>query len=68
MDNKFKDFLMELYLKYGERDFVYIYTGEKMEEYLDNRHPVRLITDKHGKLRAASYITPKAIKLIKDNK
>lgn len=66
-----RDFLIEMYLKHGEREFVYDWHynrqmwGADMMPYIDNRLPLKNIGTGDYVLYA-SYLTPAAIKLIKE--
>lgn len=61
-----RDFLIELYLKHGEREFVFFYnelpaTISSTNNYIQNVRPTKKINR-----YVLSYLTPAAIKLIKE--
>ena len=66
-----RDFLIEMYLKHGEREFVYDWSrnrqmwGSDMNQYINNSIPLKNIGTTDDVLYA-SYLTPAAIKLIKE--
>ena len=61
-----RDFLIELYLKHGEREFVFFYnelpaTVSIDDGYIKNVRPIKRINGQR-----LSYLTPAAIKLINE--
>ena len=66
-----RELLVELYIKHGDRPFVFNYTEASeldcyQDGYVKNIRPTKRIPDSDGKLKMASYLTPKALKLIKN--
>ena len=61
MDDTIRDFLMELYIKHGEREFVHKYTGVEVE-LVENVIPYKL----NAEGWALSCLTPAALEIIKN--